>query len=90
MDHKIPTNLQNYYNIFSFSNTISGWESKGLSNEKITPPFTLNKSLSPKLLWMNKSRIKLEFKGSCLKEGKAVFTPKNVVNLYIVYELNKW
>ena len=90
MDHKIPTNLQNYYNIFLFSNTISGWESKGLSNEKFIPPFTLNKSLSPKLLWMNKSRIKLEFKGSCLKEGKALFTPKNVVNLYIVCELNKW
>ena len=39
---------------------------------------------------MNNSRIKLEFKGSCLKQDKASFTPKNVVNLYIAYELNIW
>ena len=36
---------------------------------------------------MNNSRIKLEFKGSCLNQYKAPFTP-NIVNLYIVYELN--
>ena len=34
--------------------TISGCESKRLSNEKSLPPFTSNKSLSPKLVWMNK------------------------------------
>ena len=39
---------------------------------------------------MNNSRIKLEFKRSCLKQDKAPFTPNNVVNLYIVYELNIW
>ena len=39
---------------------------------------------------MNNSRIKLEFKESCLKQDKASFTPKHVVNLYIVYELNIW
>ena len=47
--------------------TVSEWESKGLSNEKFKAPDTANKSLSPKLVWMNNSRIKLEFKGSCLK-----------------------
>ena len=50
-----------------------------------------NKSISPKLVWMNNSRIRLKFKGSCLKqENKAAFTPKNVVNLFIVYELDIW
>ena len=39
---------------------------------------------------MNNSRIKLEFKGSCLKQNKEPFVPNNVVNLYIVYELNTW
>ena len=53
------------------------------------PPFKSNKSLSPKMVWMNNSRIRLEFQGSCLKQDKAAFTPNNVVNLYIVYELNK-
>ena len=35
------------------------------------------------------SRIRLKCKGSCLKqEDKAAFTPKNVVNLFIVNELD--
>ena len=33
-------------------------------------------------------RIRLEFKGNCLKQDKAPFIPNNVVNLYIVYVLN--
>ena len=39
---------------------------------------------------MNNSRIRLEFKGNCLKQDKAPFTPNNVVNLFIVYELYRW
>ena len=38
---------------------------------------------------MNNSRIRLRFKGSCSKqEDKAPHTPKNMVNLFIVYELH--
>ena len=61
-----------------------------MSNEKFTTPYTANKSLSSKLVWMNNSRIRLEFKGNCLKQDKAPFTPNNVVNLFIVYELYRW
>ena len=39
---------------------------------------------------MNNSRIRFKFKESCLKQDKAPFTLNNVVNLYIVYELNIW
>ena len=40
---------------------------------------------------MNNSNVRLKFKGSYLKqEDKATFTPKNVVNLFIVYELDTW
>ena len=61
-----------------------------MSIENIMPPFTTSKSLSQKLVWHN-SRIKLKIKRSCLKqEDKAAFTPKNVVNLFIVYELDIW
>ena len=50
----------------------------------------IQQSLSPKLIW-NISRIRLKFKESCLKqEDKASFTQKNVVNLFIVYELGIW
>ena len=37
------------------------------------------------------TRIRLKFKGSGLKqEDTTPFTPKNVVNLFIVYELDRW
>ena len=54
--------------IFSgLSDKISECESKGFSNAKFKPPHTANKGLSLKLVWYN-SRIKLKFKGSCLKQ----------------------
>ena len=58
-----------------------------MKNDKIKAPTTANKSLSPKLKWLN-SKIRVEFKGSCLKEDKITFTLRNVVNLFIVYELD--
>ena len=37
---------------------------------------------------LNISRIRLKFKGSCLKQkNKATFTPNNEVNLFAAYEL---
>ena len=61
---------------FGLKGTISEWESKGLSNEKSRPPYTANKSLSPKIARMNNFRIRSEFKGSRLKqEDQATFTP---------------
>ena len=61
-----------------------------MSDKKFKAPFISNKSLFSKLIWYN-SRIKLKFKGSCLKQkNQAAFTPKNVVNFCIVYELNSW
>ena len=76
-----------YKTITTFSgliDTISEQESKGLPNKKFMSPFIANVSLCPKLIWMNNLKITLTFKGRCLKqEDKA----KNVVNLFIVYEL---
>ena len=40
---------------------------------------------------INNSIIRLKFKGSCLKqEDKPPITLKNVINLFIVYELDTW
>ena len=70
-----------------FPDTISESESKELPNEKIMHPYTI--SFSPKLVWYN-YKIKLKFRGSCLKqEDKAAFAPKIVVNLFILFELDK-
>ena len=35
-------------------------------------------------------KIKVEFKGSFVKQDKVTFTPRNVVNVFIVYELQRW
>ena len=73
-----------------FTDTIVKWESKGLSNENIKHYITSNHNLSAKLQWMNNLRTRTEFKGSCLKQNRGTFTPRNVVILFIVYELNTW
>ena len=49
---------------------------------------TTNNSLSPKIKWFGTSKICLKFNGSCLKQDTATFTPANVVNSFIVYELD--
>ena len=60
-------------------------------NEKFTCAYIANVSICPKLIWMNNSKIRLKFKGNCLKqEDEAAYTPKIVVNLFIVYELDTW
>ena len=61
---------------------------KGLSNEKIWPLTISNNSLSPKLKCHN-SKIRVEFEGSCLKPDKVTFITNNVVNLFIVYKLDR-
>ena len=61
-----------------------------MSDEKVIPPYTTSKAFSPKLAWYS-SRIKLNVNGSCLKqENKAAFSSKNMVNLFISYELDTW
>ena len=59
-----------------------------MSNEKFTFAYIANVSVSPKLVWMNSSRIRLKFKGICLKqEDKAVFTPLLSMDLIHVHEI---
>ena len=48
-----------------------------MSNEKFKPPYPASKSLSPKLVELKQG-------------GQAAFAPKNVVNSFIVYELDSW
>ena len=61
-----------------------------LSKENFPCTYVANVSVFPKLIWMNNSKISLEFKESCAKqENKARVTPSNVVNFFIVYEIGK-
>ena len=61
-----------------------------MSNEKVKPSLTANHSLSLKRLGMNNSTIRVEFKGSYLKQDKVTFNPYNMVNLFVIYEVNRW
>ena len=79
----ISTNFKTIITFSGLPNIILQLESKGLSNQKFQPPYT---TLKLKLVWMNNSRMRIRFGGSCLKqEGTTPFTSSNVVNLFVVY-----
>ena len=62
-----------------------------MSNEIFLCTNIANRSVSAKLIWMNNSKIRLKFKGSCSKqENKAPLTPNNVAKLFIVYAVDRW
>ena len=81
-----------YYTLKRLGNTekVLLWKSKGLSDKKLATPTTTDNSLSPSINWYDNSKFCLIFKGSCLKQKNATFTPTNRINFFIVYELNTW
>ena len=78
--------LYRYFKTVTNTNHISSWKSRRLSAESIKPPTTSDNSLTPELSYVD-YRIRVKFTGSCLKQPKITYTHKNVVNIYIVYEL---
>ena len=56
------------------------------SGETITPPTTSDNSLTPALSYYS-TKTRVKFIGSCLEQNKITYIHKNVVNIYIVYEL---
>ena len=69
------------------TNYVLSWISKGLSDETIKPTATSDNCLTPILNYYNINKTKVKFTGSCLKQSKLKTTHKNVVNIYIVYQL---
>ena len=59
-----------------------------MSNESITPPSAANNFLTPSLNYLG-TEIRVRFSGSCLKQDKVIYTHGKIVNIYIVYEINK-
>ena len=53
-----------------FTDKIVECKSKELPKEKVKLPLTTNYTLSPKLIRLTKSRIRVTFKGNCLKQDK--------------------
>ena len=77
-----------YFKIGNYDYVLS-WKSEGLSTESITPPSALNNFPNPSLNYLG-TKIRVRFRGSCLKQSKKIsYTHRKVVNIYIVYEINK-
>ena len=60
------------------------------STEKLTTPITTDNSLSLSIKWYKDANFCLIFKGSCLRQKNATFTPLNRIHFFIVYKLNTW
>ena len=82
--------LNKYFKVITRADTkyVSLWQSKGPSDETIKAPATSNNSLNPKVGYYG-TKTRLEFRGSCLKQDKSTFNHGKIVNIYIVYELDK-
>ena len=56
--------------------------------KKITTPFNTDNSLSATIKWYEDSKFCLTFKGNCLNQNNATYTPPNRINFSVVYELD--
>ena len=59
-----------------------------MSDESIKAPTTSNKMLNPLLNYVG-NKIKVKFNEDCLKQEKITFSHGKIVNMYIVYEIQK-
>ena len=82
--------MNKYFKFVTNADTkyISSWQSKGLPGESIKPPAMSDYKLNPKVNYYG-AKTRLEFGGSCLKQDKSTFNHGKVVNIYIVYEIDK-
>ena len=61
--------MYTYFKVIAHTKYISSWKSKTLSDESIKPPATSDNSLSPLVDCLG-DKIRLQFNGGCLKQGK--------------------
>ena len=59
-----------------------------MSDESIKPPSTSNKMLHPSLDYIG-TKARVKFNRDYLKQQKITFNHGKVVNIYIIYEIEK-
>ena len=70
--------MYRYFRLMTNTSNILSWQSKGLSNESITPP---NTNISPSIDYVG-NKIRIKFNGSCLKESNKIsYTHKKILNI---------
>ena len=79
--------INRYFKIDNSDYTLT-WKYKGLSDESIKSPSAPNNFLSPSLNYLG-AKVRVRLNGSCLKQNKFTYTHGKIVNIYIVYEVNK-
>ena len=77
------------YAIPASQDKVLQWISKGVSNESFMPTDTDKRNFSRDVVW-NGAKLKSKFNGSYLKQNRALYTTKKVMNLFIVSELDTW
>ena len=82
------TTQRHFKTVSNTNNHILSWKSKRWSDESIKPPSTSTNILNLSLNYFV-IKTRLEFKESCLKQDKISFNHGKIVNIYIVYEINK-
>ena len=78
--------MYRYFKVFSITQYIAEWKSKGSSNESTKVISTSDNSLNLTFSYYD-AKIRVKFTGGCLKQPKISYTHGKVVNIYIVYEL---
>ena len=81
--------IHRYFKTVSANDSnILSWKSKGLSDQSIKPPTTCNKIINPLLDYVG-CKIRVKFSGDCLKQEGLTFNQGKIVNIYIVYEIER-
>ena len=80
---------QRYFKaVCNANNHILSRKSRGLLDGSIKPPSASANIIKSMLNYVG-SKIRVEFKGSCIKQAKISFNHGKIINIYIVYEMNK-
>ena len=80
--------MYRYFKRVVNSEYILSWKPKGLSVENITPPSAPHSFLNPSLSYLS-TKTRVRFSGSCLKQERVTNNHGKIVNIYIVFEINK-
>ena len=78
--------FQPFYKYFEMvGNKVFSWESKGMSNEKISSAYAPHANRTQKIVYEN-ARIKLKLNGA-LKQDKVTYNHGPIINIYVLYRL---
>ena len=80
--------MYRYFKRVVNSEYILSWKSKGLSDENIAPPSAPHNFLNLLLSYLS-TKTRVRFSGSSLKQDRITNNHGKIVNIYIVFEINK-